>query len=560
MLADGDGISLGDLAPYLLGVDEADIVAALETEGLTLADLDSLADLTLGDLPSGALDSVLLGDLGPALATVTYEDLIGVTRYPGTQRLVTQQDLVDELSASGADVADLEDPDIGFGSMTMGDLLDGLPAGQSITLEDLGSLLDFITVEQLEVVLGVELDAEIAALSETLGDVPPGDFGTLTLLDLAEAFGTETLGALLDDLDAQGLLEGFTLGDLLLALVGNESLALGAPDLARVDFATLPSTVTNPATFTADLTLTGSAPRTIDVEVLLPSGSTYQPGSSTIGGAAVEPNITGSTLTWTILASPDQPYDLSFGVYPSLRIGSASLAAVARVVGTDIAIPATANLTIAEGLEPNDFALVAGERQTTEAAEDVVYLTYVSTPTDIDVFEIEIAENDQLIGQLSNLTADLDVALWRRSTGASGAVALSEAGSDAPLAPVVDPDSGASVEVLSDIPRLDALDQGVELVLSSNNRATKTETFRTGRLPAGTYYVQVYGANGAVNVTPASLQLKVLEADDLPECRAIDPLPARAGRADPSDDPGGCEHVDPAQRDANTTALQRGRP
>ena len=248
--------------------------------------------------------------------------------------------------------------------------------------------------------------------------------------------------------------------------------------------------------------------------------ASYVTGSGRVTGAAtpadVEPTRFGDVLTWSFVAQPGVAYTVSFDVLPTLTLGSTSLSGVARVVGTDISIPATASVTVVEGTEPNDFTT---PDETTLADEDVVYLTYITDADDIDVFEIEVAEDDELVVELSNLDADLDLVLWGRRSDVGTSGALSRTSDDAPLFAVTDPNGDTSdAEPLEDYPGLDDVDPSLGVIGVSNADGTKTETLSTGRLDAGTYYIQVYGANGATNVQPAALQLKVLEADARPVC------------------------------------------
>ena len=55
---------------------------------------------------------------------------------------------------------------------------------------------------------------------------------------------------------------------------------------------------------------------------------------------------------------------------------------------------------------------------------------------------------------------------------------------------------------------------------------TRTRGSQRAELAAGTYYIQVYGANGATNLRPAALQLQVAEADDAPVCQPVGVLPS----------------------------------
>ncbi len=109
----------------------------------------------------------------------------------------------------------------------------------------------------------------------------------------------------------------------------------------------------------------------------------------------------------------------------------------------------------------------------------------------------------------------------RRTLHSAGSAA------DAPLFAVTDPDSDATdAEPLDDFARLDELDPTVGLVQVSNLSGTQTESLQTERLDAGTYYIQVYGSNGASNIQPAALQIKLLASDSRPAvCQPIEFLP-----------------------------------
>ncbi|MBI4932966.1 MAG: pre-peptidase C-terminal domain-containing protein [Actinobacteria bacterium] len=529
ILAAADGISLGELAPYFTGFGATEIIAALELGGFTLADLTSLDGITLGDLPKDLpeLANMTLGDLGAALAAVTYGDLIGNAINPATGQLFTLEDLRAELDVTNLTIADLVD----VGNLTMGDLFD---AAGGVTIGQLGSLLDLISVEALGTVLAQEVLAYLSNSNPTitLGGLTPEEFGKLTLGDIAGLMPDAYLGDLIAALSSvPGLLDGYTLDDLLLALVDPGSLAQSPLPFSKVNVAALPQGAVGATEFSATFTLTSGDTRNVAVEIAVPGSATYVANTAVIGPTPIEPTITGNTLQWNFTATPGVPYDIRFGVLPTLRLGSTSLNGIARVVGTDVIEPASATVTVAEGIEPNDFEVgIGGARQTTPAVEDSVYLTYVSTPTDIDVFEINVAENDRLVAQLSNLDADLDMYLWRRADNSTAASALAQASDQPPLFSVTDPDAAAgTAEPLADFPRLDQLDPTLQLVATSNATGTKDESINTDRLPAGTYFVEVVGANGASTVAPAALQLKVLEADARPACRATAPLPTRVG-------------------------------
>lgn len=518
------GIRLSDVGPYFTDFTESQLAAALANSTLTFGDLVTLDDMVLGDLPLAGADfaALVLGDLGNALSRATLGDLVGSQNPAGG--VFTESQLQTILDGWDVTIGELADADAG--NLTMGDVFDASTV--DVFLSDLGSLLDHLNVGQL-VTIVPGLQAQVLAMTETLGDLTPEQLGRMTLGDLGDAAGDVTIGELLAGLG--GLLDDYTLGDLLLALVDPGSLAYGGVEFDSFDERSLPPGSIGATTFDASFTLTAAADQNVTVEVALPSQATYVAGSSLIDGTtAPDPVQVGGTLVWSLVAdNAAAAVDIRFDVLPALRLGSTSLTATASIVGTGVSATATASVTVAEGSEPNDFAESAGPgspRQTTAAAEDVVYLTYIPTATDIDVFEIDLAENDRLVVQLSNLDADLDVVLWARPADAAAAAALGPVSDESPLRPLVDPDAdGVDATPLDDFVRLDTLDSSLRLVATSNQSGNADEVISTDRLPAGTYFVQVVGANGATNVAPASLQLKVREGDAPPPCRAIDPLP-----------------------------------
>ncbi len=514
-------VTLADLVAALPDVDTAEMLDALGL--LTLDDLTSLDNLTLGDLPRGIveLDAVTLGALLDGLPVGTFADLARAVIDPVTGQPVAglEARLLDAIADLDLELGDLER----LGDVTLDDVLSGT---EPITLADIEPVLRFVSLDALERVLEINIPLD----GITLGDLTPEQLGQLTLADLSQLDGYDgqlDIGAILDELRDGGQLDGFTLSDLLLAFVDPGSLAYGGAVFADVDVRALPEGTVASTSFEASFTLTASTERTVELQLQLPRTAGYVTGSSSISAAgapasAIEPTRFGDVLTWSFVATPGVAYTVTFDALPTLSLGATSLSGAARIVGTDISIPASASVTVVEGTEPNDFFTIA---ETTQAAEDVVYLTYIADSDDIDVYEIDVAQDDELVVELSNLTADLDIVVWGRQADGS-ATALGLTSPDAPLFAITDPDGTTSgAEPLDDFPRLDTVDPTLGVVAVSNTDGNAVETLKTSRLDAGTYYIQIYGANGAINLQPAALQLKVLEADERPVCAAIDIAP-----------------------------------
>jgi CSLREA domain-containing protein len=520
------GIRLGELAPYFTGFTAAELAAAIPVT-LTIGSLSSLEDVTLGEL--GAALSLLaelrIFEIDGALTDLTFADLIGALLDAQGQPLATTFAVL-RAAINGLPLT-LGDLDR-LGDVTLDDLFGTAEdPGPTLTLQDIEPLLGFITLSALQALVSDPCGVGVDCLGNlTLDDLSDDELGHLTLADIAKLTGI-TIGDLLALLEAGGQLDRFSLADLLLAMVDANSLALGGVPFEKVNVTSLPAGTVETTSFSATFSVTGSDPKPVSIEIALPPTASYVTGTSALGGVPTdEPTIVDNTLSWTIdVPAGSAPRLLTFDVLPGVRLGATTLAGTARIVGTDTIVSASATVTVTEGLEVNDF--VPAGRPVTVAGEDVVYLTYIASPTDLDVFQIDVAENDELIVELSNLDADLDIVLWGRPTAASVGAPLAPTSDEAPLFALTDPDAGsAGATPLNDFVRLDELDPTLELVATSNRAGTVSETISTERLPAGRYYVQVYGANGAVSTDPAALQMKIREADAQPVCRAVSPTNA----------------------------------
>jgi len=523
------GVRLGDIADSILTTDRASILLdiANATNGagdpLTLADLIGLDDLTLGDLPNelSEVETTLLSDLQEALWAVRFADLVGAIIDPTTGQpfadTAVEDTLDDLLVGNFGDVLHL-------GDATLGDLLAGDSSG--INFSELGPFLGLIHLSDL---------AGVDAVSDLLGDTG-ADLGDLTLADLfpggnpvvgAETF---TLGDFLGAAETGGALDGFDVADLLLLLVGVDSVPFSNLDFTEVETGQLPAGVVGELSFEAPFTVTGTVlDKAVDVAVQIPGTATYAPGTATltvgVDTVALEPEVDGNTLVWRLTGvEPDVLHTLTFSVTPTVTLGSTNLTASASIVGTDISIASFNAVAIEEPLESNDFQLPNRDADTTDVDEavDTLYLTYISSETDNDVFKVDIADGDELAIQLSSLTEDLDFALYGRATDPQTGTPLSGTSDEAPLSPITNPDQDETeAEPVNDFRRLDEEDPTLQLIAVSNAPGTETELLVTEALPAGSYFIQVYGANGVTNVEPAALQVQVLAAEVRPDCAAV---------------------------------------
>ena len=533
------GLTLGDIAAHIDGLTFDDVRTVVNDADLQLGDLTDLDGLTLGDLPATdpAFDTVTLGLIEQQLINVSFADLIGALLDPATGEPIDSvlldsvlRDAIDSLSLNADQLTVL-------GDVTLGDFIGGA-AGANLRLDDLGRILGLISVESILIAYGID-PATAPPLTGNLGDLTdPDQLGDLTLADLVgvNEFGIIDTADFLVFLDSLGLLDGFDIGDLLLGLVDATQLPFGGFDFTDVETGNLPAGTVADVTFLGSFTVADSVvEQVVEISAIVPTTAAYIDRSSTLTvtsggspGAPVEivPVVDGNTLSWTIDGVvPGDDYDIEFDVRPEIDLGSSVINASARIVGADAQDEAFGAVQVLEGLEPNDFT-----DGVTVVADDTIYLTYVSDATDIDVFQVTLQENDVLAIELSDLAADFDVALYGDPTDVAVGSALSGISGNAPVIPIKDPDqTGADAEPLDDFTRLDEIDADLDLLQVSNSTGTANELIVTDRLPAGTYYIQVFGSNGVSSPKPAALQIQIDDAEVRPECQAVGPIGAAPG-------------------------------
>ena len=377
------GVRLGALLPFIDGADPLVVAQSFASQGLLLGSLAPFDDMVLGDIPSRLFGSTTLGDLESGLFTVRLGDLIGALIDPATGAAYPDADVSTALRDALArttyqNLGSLET----LGDVTIGELI---VDGTALTLNDLEPVLGFITIESILDVMGGTADLD----GLNLGDLSEQQFGQLTLADLfgqnITAFDTLLLGDLM--LAIQAELAQFTLGDLLLLLTDFGSLGFGGFDFDQVDIDELPSDTVPPVTFAASLRSTSPQGRAypVELEVSIPGTAAYVDGSAVVtvtdGGLpanefALEPTISGSSLTWSLTSvGSGLDYVVTFDVLPTVTLGTTKLNGLARILGTDESAVSVAAVSVAEGLEPNDFAPPGFE--TTAIDPDTIYLTYI---------------------------------------------------------------------------------------------------------------------------------------------------------------------------------------
>ncbi len=532
---------LPDLAQHLIGLDAEDLYAAVYAWGadLTLAELTSFANMTLADLPTDnpLFRETVLNDIKAGLFRVTFDDLANALVSPGTADPAGELETVVDEYGDALTLADFAT----FGDVTFSELL---PAFGGSQLGELGAFLAFIHLGDL-VDAGVLTESQLDAALSTAGsnggpwlvidavNDPDLNLGDMKIADLigADEWGAATVNDLVEALPDDEV-AGFTLSDLLLGLLPPGALPWGLA-FEKIDAASIPGVV-SPVTLNAEFALTGTRTRSVELAVEIPANAAFVPGSATVTPAAegdLEPVDIDGKLVWTFTGidpgvdneTPGPTYVVEFDVQPTLSIGSTAVNADSRVIGAAGTASSTTFLQVREAFEPND--VVADVADLDGITQDVIYLLHIADDSDVDLFPVDLLENDALAVDLSGLPADYDLVIYREESGPAGSTALTRVADAEALVPVLDPDSDGT-ETIPDqgFPRLDLADPSLSLIEISNSRGQENETIVTSRLPGGRYYIQVHGHDGANSVEPAVLQINIIEAGEVPVCAARGPF------------------------------------
>ncbi|MGH8952790.1 MAG: choice-of-anchor Q domain-containing protein [Acidimicrobiia bacterium] len=369
---------------------------------------------------------------------------------------------------------------------------------------------------------------DCAAPGLTFGQVPPeayiGTFGQLMHLLINET--DELDGATLADIVA-GLPPATSLADLLGLLMPPEEYPWQRMDLDAsrlASFSTTPGTVR----YTASLDLSTGAPlNDLEVAVTLAPGFNYVPGSTTYlpappPGAPGDPVIDGSVLTWSIPGVADlSTLDLSFAATTGLRLGPVATGLDAAVPASGGVASASATTSIVEAFEPNDTVA-----QATVASVDNIYVTHISSGTDLDFYRLENVTSGSVISaELASLPADYDLVIYGPAQPPlRGEPERTVIGvEDGPI-DLLSPDE-SQPEVIEDIVLAD-----LPVVALSTNRGDSNEQVKTSPVArSGDYVIQVSGYNGATSTDPYTLRLSVDPGTGGDACTALPPTGGTPG-------------------------------
>ena len=264
------------------------------------------------------------------------------------------------------------------------------------------------------------------------------------------------------------------------------------------------------------------------MKVTLPGHGFRYAGNSTFsfGGSSPSPTgdpaISGNDLTWTVPGSDcsqgTQNVALSFQVQPGTALGSFSISlVVTRGASTTTAV-GLAPVTTTDGLEPNNTPATA-----TPASPNTLYLTNISTPTDIEYFNLPVTNAD--VGRMVRISlshlpgVDYDLVLYGANASSSlrgapighgpighGPIGHGPLGDDGQCLP---PGTLLQPQTLQDVPQTPSDAFGVRGY--STNRGTQNEfacavvqpeDVSTGLL------IQVSTYNGASAPDPALLSVE----------------------------------------------------
>ena len=370
----------------------------------------------------------------------------------------------------------------------------------------------------------------------TLGDLrraagpSPNVFDEITLGDLNywgdASHGDEiTLRELIDSLEDGSI----TLGDYFLLILRSPTAQQGlAWEQLNLFASGLPAFATNGPTLPYEASFAvqpgpgnASGSAEVDVDVTLPSGFLYAPGSSKLaqspagcGGASQigDPGEIvladgGRKLTWTVDTVVGNGYVICFTARPGLILGpQAASLDVTPFSGTDVPAPGS-NLTVDETFPSNDTP-VTGQPIDTAA----FLLSYVTSADDVDYYRydpaVKPAVGSRVTVHLSHLPADYDLVVYGpqqtqlrppSSTGVPlDGEPLLDDGFD--LSHTTDPLPSQTLDDLH-------LQQNLPLVGVSANRNDDPEDVVFTYDGVGPYIIQVTGYDGATSARPYMLRV-----------------------------------------------------
>ncbi len=328
-----------------------------------------------------------------------------------------------------------------------------------------------------------------------------------------------------------------TYADVLALLLTANTVSWETLDLSATpvqNFATGGSTLGYQADF--HLNANGGpvgSPVTTKVQVTVPSGFLYQPGSSQLlvdngsgfvpaGAQPGDPTIgTDGTLSWSVSPLVGTNYRITFTTRPSLTLGPSAASASVLPTGSPTATtPTPTNVTVGDTFEPNDTPATAKPIDANS-----FYLSYITSKSDVDYYTFPVPPaGTRVTFNLSHLPADYDLVVY----GPAGAQQLRPPQPTTPPldgAPLADTGFGTThatdalaPQTLNDVALVSNL---LPVFGVSTLRGTQDDAVAVisdGGAPGDVYTIQVSGFNGASSDRPYMLRAEATPPPAAPSC------------------------------------------
>ena len=362
-----------------------------------------------------------------------------------------------------------------------------------LRVEDILAYLDDDVLEQMEqnwensdLTLG-DLDLAGGVGDLTLGDLEPGVWEAIE--DAIGGGYVLTVEELFRWFDFENPdFPDITIGDFLLLFLPRDSYAWEQVDVASLGLQT--AGTSPPVTSTIDFRVDGILERSnATVTLVLPNSAVLDPGSLTASADDVvidNLDVTSDQFVSFDLigVEPSVDYQITFGVFAGVDLGTSETIAEISIAGaTEFA---TSALTVTEAFEPGNNSPGGA----VGIAEDTLYLSHVSTATDVDFYRLTVPNPDTKVSViLSNLPADYDLVVYGPEASpivpGSGEVVETVPDPDFDVNPANDETAPAP---LDDIP---VTVPGFEVYGVSYNRDTRDDQVDILAAAPGDYLLQV---------------------------------------------------------------------
>ena len=434
----------------------------------------------------------------------------------------------DSVDCENGTLGDAADAGAILAAATLYDILvalDGFVLGDlgeygEATLGSIVTLLEGFILGDVAVYGDATLGDILGALEGfLLGDL--NFYGDVTLGDITE-YGDTTMADILDN-HSEGPLGNLTLMDILIGLLLKSDYPWEELPLDEMKVQSFGGTG-QVLHYHLEWANTSSAPAVGPViTVELPDGFLYVPGTSLLTQFPAEPvmlrdpEVRRSKLTWSLdVEIPSGArVRLDFQVNPGLQLGTFSASAKVSSSGISESVADQASVTVSEHFEPNDDPSTAPITE-----PDVLYLSHISSRTDVDFFRIPVPPaNSRVSVLLSHLSNDDDLVMYRPGTAPQTGVDVRSV----PLRSIPIEDQGLDLDNSDGSLQSETI-QGIQLAalpiksISASRSAADEGIDTLSRGESGFYTIQVSGFNGAFADKPYVMRIKVTPPPEAPPC------------------------------------------